>query len=122
MQQGLSDDSNLSNEKSELEALFEAIVSKAEKVDVTLKQNAAAEKQKALTSLENLESKILKAEKRKQETTVTQLRSVHALLFPENNLQERRENFIPYYNSTFIDEVVAQLNPFDKSFKFFLVS
>lgn len=120
VQQNMSEDANLIKEKGALDALFEKILKKAETVDVTLKQNAAAEKQKALASLENLEGKMLKAEKRKQETTVAQIRSVHASLFPEGTLQERRQNFIPFYTATFIDEVVTELNPFDKSFKFFL--
>jgi uncharacterized protein YllA (UPF0747 family) len=122
IQQSLSEEATLSSQKEQLALLYDAVLAKAEAADVTLKQSAAGEKQKALAALDNLEAKMLKAEKRRQETTVAQIRSVHAALFPENNLQERRENFMPYYSPTFIDDVVAQLNPFDKAFQFFLNS
>ncbi len=120
VQQNLPADSTLADEKKKLEELFEAVLLKAEATDVTLKQSAATEKQKAISSLENLEAKMLKAEKRKQETLVTQIRSVHASLFPDGELQERRENFIPFYNMEIIATLVTELNAFDKSFKVFL--
>ena len=64
-----------------------------------------------------VEAKMLKAEKRKQETAVNQIRGAHSMLFPDGELQERREGFVPYYDATFINEIVKQANPFDKSFK-----
>ena len=114
----LQGDIQLTNEKQQLEAIFNSVALKAEAADVTLKQNAASEKQKALASLENMEGKMLKAEKRKQETAINQIRAAHSTLFPEGQLQERRENFIPYYDATFIAEIVKLANPFDKAFKF----
>ena len=114
----LQGDIQLTNEKQQLEAIFNSVALKAEAADVTLKQNAASEKQKALASLENMEGKMLKAEKRKQETAINQIRAAHSTLFPEGQLQERSENFIPYYDATFIAEIVKLANPFDKAFKF----
>ncbi len=116
VQQNMNADANLTEEKKKIEALFESVLSKAEAADVTLKSNALAEKQKALAALENLEAKMLKAEKRKQETAVNQIRSIHTALFPEGTLQERRENFIPYYDKDFITSLVELLDPFSKSF------
>jgi bacillithiol biosynthesis cysteine-adding enzyme BshC len=120
VQSNMNADLNLSAEKKRLEDLFDKVLSKAESADVTLKQTASAEKQKAISSLENLEAKMLKAEKRKQETSVNQIRSVHASLFPEGVLQERKANFIPYYSPEFISEVIKELNPFNKSFLFLM--
>jgi uncharacterized protein YllA (UPF0747 family) len=80
----------------------------------------AAEKQKALTALENMEGKMLKAEKRKQETAVNQIRSIHSTLFPENTLQERREGFIPFYSAGFISDIIREIDPMGKTFKFLL--
>ena len=120
VQQSMNADSTLADEKKKLEELFEAVLLKAEATDVTLKQSAATEKQKAISSLENLEAKMLKAEKRKQETAVNQIRGIHSFLFPEGSLQERKENFIPFYDSTFIGELISGLNAFDKSFKVFI--
>ena len=113
----LQGDIQLTDEKMKLEEIFNAVSLKAETADATLKQSAASEKQKVLTALENLEGKMLKAEKRKQETAVNQIRAAHSTLFPEGEPQERRENFSPYYTPQFITEIVALANPFDKSFK-----
>ncbi|MBL0310697.1 MAG: bacillithiol biosynthesis cysteine-adding enzyme BshC [Bacteroidetes bacterium] len=112
-------DSNLQDEEKKLEELFATIAAKAEAIDVTLGPSAASEKQKVLASIKNLEGKMLKAEKKKHETAVAQIRSIHAHLFPEGVLQERRENFIPYYDKLFIRHCVLNLNPFDRKFKFF---
>ena len=113
----LQGDIQLGGEKNKLEEIFNAVSLKAEAADSTLKQSVASEKQKALTSLENLEAKMLKAEKRKQETAVNQIRNAHSTLFPEGELQERREGLVPFYDATFIDEIVKLANPFDKNLK-----
>jgi len=113
----LQGDIQLTEEKEKLAAIFNSISLKAEAVDITLKQNVASDQQKALAFLESMEGKMLKAEKRKQETAVNQIRSAHATLFPEGELQERREGFIPYYDNEFISEIVKLANPFDKTFK-----
>ncbi len=120
VKQGLTDDANLAVEKQKADEFFEAIIAKAEKADTTLKQSATTEKQKLLTALDNLEGKMLKAEKRKQETTVNQIRSIQDALFPGGIGQERYENFIPFYYPAFIDELVPYLNPLDKQFKVFV--
>ena len=120
VQQNMNEGSTLKEEKKKLEELYDSILFKAEASDVTLKQSATGEKQKAIVALENLEAKMLKAEKRKQETSVTQIRSVHASLFPDGTLQERKENFIHFYNKEFIATLVAELDAFCKGFKVFL--
>jgi bacillithiol biosynthesis cysteine-adding enzyme BshC len=120
VQKNMNGSSTLAEEKKKLEDLYDSILLKAEASDVTLKQSATGEKQKAIAALENLEAKMLKTEKRKQETSVTQIRSVHASFFPDGTLQERRENFIPFYNREFIATLVMELDTFGKGFKVFL--
>lgn len=112
-------DTSLEQDKQQLEKLFDAVADKAALADVTLKQSAATEKQKALSALSTLEAKMLKAEKRNQEVAVNQIRSVHAYMFPQGSLQERVENFIPFYNSAYISEMVEAMNPLDGGFKVF---
>lgn len=111
---------SLAEQKEKVQLLYDEISAQAEMVDPTLVQSVAAEKQKALTALDNLEGKMIKAEKRKQETAVNQIRSIHGVLFPNGMLQERTENFIPYYTPSFIDECVANLNPLENKFTVFL--
>ena len=53
---------------------------------------------KALKPLKELEKKMLKAEKRKFEEQRKQIHALKSALFPQNNLQERIDNFMPYYS------------------------
>lgn len=110
---------SLAEQKNQLAALFETVAQKVTTVDITLKQSALAEKQKSMTALENLEAKMLKAEKRKNETAVNQIRNIHSTLFPDGNLQERKENFLSFYSANFVQVLVNEMNPLDKKFKFF---
>jgi bacillithiol biosynthesis cysteine-adding enzyme BshC len=119
VKQQINPDLYLSEELKSVGAVFDRIVEKATAVDATLNQSALTEKQKALTSVQNIESKILKAEKRKQETSVNQIRSVYSAIFPSGNFQERVENFIPYYSPEFIASLVRVLNPFHHTVKVF---
>jgi uncharacterized protein YllA (UPF0747 family) len=66
-------------------------------VDATLKGSVEAELQKALNALKNLESKLLRSEKQKQETSINQIKKLKDKFFPEGILQERYENITPYY-------------------------
>jgi uncharacterized protein YllA (UPF0747 family) len=61
---------------------------------------------KALKALRNLEKKMLRAEKNKHTVLSTQLHTLKSGLFPNNTLQERVENILPYYalyGQSFID-------------------
>ncbi|PCJ84608.1 MAG: bacillithiol biosynthesis cysteine-adding enzyme BshC [Flavobacteriales bacterium] len=108
---------NLENEKQQLESVFQTIKQKA--IDKSLETSVDAEFSKVMKSLTNLESKLLKAEKRKQEEMVNQVRNIKSKLFPEGKLQERQDNFIPYYlkhGKEFIRTLKENLNPLDFRF------
>jgi len=65
---------------------------------------------------------MIRAEKRKQEQAVSQIAALKDKLFPGNGLQERIENFIPFYvkyGEKFIDDLVEHLNPMQKRFVIF---
>jgi bacillithiol biosynthesis cysteine-adding enzyme BshC len=82
-------------EKAEL--LFEQIKSQAGAIDPTLKQHVAAIQARSLKNLQELEKKMLRAEKRKFADQQGQIRKIREALFPKNGLQERVENFSGYY-------------------------
>jgi bacillithiol biosynthesis cysteine-adding enzyme BshC len=112
-------DLDFSNEEDQLIALFEGIREKAGKTDITLKGMVEAELQKQVNALKNIESKVLKAEKQKQEVAINQIRKIRDKLFPNDKLQERHDNFIPYYikyGPEFIHELIAEADPFIKEF------
>ena len=56
----------------------------------------ALEKQ-AIRKLDALEKKMLRAQKKKFEAQQRQLQKLQSQLFPHNSLQERIENFMPFY-------------------------
>ena len=66
-------------------------------VDPSLSQHVESLQSKAIKPIMELEKKLLKAEKRKFEEQTRQIAQIKSGLFPLNNLQERIENFIPYY-------------------------
>ena len=113
----LSDDIEFEGEKKTMAALFDSIVEKAEKVDPTLKAAVLAEKQKQLNALEVLESKIIKGEKRKQEESINQIRTLFHTFAPDQSWQERVENFIPLYlkNANYVSDSVRFCDPFGRS-------
>jgi uncharacterized protein YllA (UPF0747 family) len=73
--------------------------------------------------LDNLEKKLVKAEKRNYQTRLEQIDQIKAELFPKDSLQERTENFGLLYvrwGQQFIDELVKHFEPLD--FKFTVLS
>ena len=113
----LSADVQFDGEKKDLAELFDSFVEKAEKVDPTLKATVFAEKQKQLNALEALEGKIVKAEKRKQEESINQIKTLFQTFQPNQSWQERVENFIPFYlkDNNFINDAVKYADPFSRS-------
>ncbi|MBX7181723.1 MAG: bacillithiol biosynthesis cysteine-adding enzyme BshC [Bacteroidia bacterium] len=78
---------------------LERLVEVASKVDKSLEGTAKAEVQKWLNGMENLETKMLRANKTRLDTQVSQLRKIKDKLFPGSGLQERRDNFANFYLS-----------------------
>jgi bacillithiol biosynthesis cysteine-adding enzyme BshC len=66
-------------------------------VDGTMEQHVEAMQAKALKQIREFEKKLLRNEKRKFDDINRQIHHIKSELFPLNNLQERIENFIPYY-------------------------
>lgn len=84
----------------ELEAttqLYDSIREKATQVDETLLAHIEALKARTVKPLQELEKKMIRAEKRKYEAEQQQIHQIREALFPTGGLQERVENFLPYY-------------------------
>jgi uncharacterized protein YllA (UPF0747 family) len=88
---------SLEKEKLELQAYYNQLKSIAGKVDTSLQVHTEALYTKTLKRINELEKKLLRAEKRKFEAEQRQLKKIKADLFPHNNLQERVENFMSFY-------------------------
>jgi len=113
------EDLQLADEKAKIEAIFEGIIAKMKATDPSLEAAGEGEKKRQLKSLDNLESKMLRAEKRKHQTSSTRLRSVKSSLFPGKSLQERRDNVVEYlakYGLEFIEDIYQHSTGFKTSF------
>lgn len=109
----------LQDELTEFNALFEKLKLRACKVDPTLISSTEAVKARLNRALQNLEKKLIKAEKRNYQDTLQQIDGLKQKYFPGNGLQERSENFGIYfvkYGHSFIAELVRHFKPLD--FKF----
>jgi bacillithiol synthase len=93
----------LENELTSVQQLYKLLKEKAANIDKTLQQHIDALEAKAIKPLHELEKKMLRAEKRKYEDQQRQIHVIKSALFPLNNLQERIENFMPYYAKWGVD-------------------
>ncbi len=89
--------SPLSKELHKHKKLLEEIMEKVKKTNTSLSPHAMAQKKKAENILLQLEKKMIKAQKQKLKTEIGQIRNLRQKLFPEGQMQERQESFIPYY-------------------------
>lgn len=100
----------LQSELQAAEAFYADLRAKAAAIDASLAQHTEALEVKAIKPLRELEKKMLRSEKRKFEATERQLKKLKEALFPLKSLQERIENFMPYYakwGPAFIDQLYA---------------
>ena len=80
------------------EEFYDQLKQQASAVDATLATHVDALKVKAIYRLQELEKKILRAEKRKFADQRNQIQQIKIALFPNNRLQERVDNFSSYYS------------------------
>jgi uncharacterized protein YllA (UPF0747 family) len=78
-------------------SLYDELHGQVESIDPTLAGHVVAIKTQALYRLQELEKKMLRAEKRKFFDQQRQIEAVKNKLFPNNGLQERVENIGYYY-------------------------
>lgn len=99
-----------------LELQFKFIKEQAEKTDPSFAGALAAQERKQIKGLEALEKRLLKAEHKKHEDTLTRLEALHAQQFPKGILQERVLNFSEIYlteGASFISEIISDIQPFE---------
>jgi bacillithiol biosynthesis cysteine-adding enzyme BshC len=110
---------DLQLEINALGEIFERVAIKATTIDPTLEKAVRAEAAKAAAGLEQWQGRLVRAEKQKHEVTLNQMRALKEKLFPNNGLQERHDNFLPYvlkYGDAFLAALKENLNPFEAGF------
>ena len=102
-----------------LEQQFLALRRVANQTDESFVGAVSAQEKKQLNGLDNLEKRLLRAEKRRQHNLVTRITELKTQLFPNDSLEERQRNFSEYYleyGNAFIDALKESLNPLDLEF------
>lgn len=110
---------SLASEKQQLNELMQKALQRALQLDASLKGAVEAETVKMQKSMESLEDKMKKAARRKEEVAIQQLRTLKEKLFPSGSLQERHDNFLPYYmkyGDQFFSALKKHLDPMERQF------
>jgi bacillithiol biosynthesis cysteine-adding enzyme BshC len=110
---------SLEEQKKAIAVIYESVASLAVTVDPTLKPFVKAEAQRVVNSMQNIEGKMVKAEKRKREDEMRMLTQIKENLFPGGTLQERRLNILGIHDENFIEQVAANTDPFDLRFNIY---
>ena len=98
----------LNGSLTELEQLYESFKKQASAVDISLEKHVEALKLRTVQRLQELEKKMLRAEKRKFADQQRQIHTIKEHLFPKNGLQERIDN-ISYYYAKWGREFIGKL-------------
>jgi len=102
------------------DGLVAAATSVVVKVDPNMKGFLEAEMTRLSKQMENLEQKLLRAEKNKFEKSLKQMDQIKDKLFPNGGLQERSSNFFNFCSDGKVQEHLLKmkesLDPFEKDF------
>lgn len=109
---------NLNDERQSLNQLLGEVKQYAGEIDYSLNEMTSAETQKVMNALDKIEKKMIAAEKRKHGDKMRQIDEIKSYLFPQNGLQERKENFIPFIQADdkFIEKLLKVMDPFNLQF------
>lgn len=110
---------DFTDQKLLLQEQFNFLKEVAEKTDASFIGAVNAQEKKQIKGLENLEKRLLRAEKRKQKELVDAITFLQNEILPNESLEERQRNFSEYYleyGSEFITVLKDNLKPLDLTF------
>ncbi len=88
---------DLKKEMAEMKTFYSTVKDISGAIEKTLEQHVEKLEAQAMQKLEELEKKILRAEKKNHDELRRKIHEIKEALFPLGSLQERIENFIPWY-------------------------
>lgn len=112
---------DFSEQKETIRKQFSEILKIAEQTDKSFIGAVKAQEKKQLKGLENLEKRLLKAEKRVHSEKLERISEIQNQLFPNGSLQERKSNFSAFYSDKFIKNVTMLSNPLKTDFKIVVI-
>lgn len=110
---------DFSSQKALLTQQFKDLYHLAEQTDKSFLGAVAAQEKKQHNGLDNLEKRLLKAQKRKLAQLVSRATRLQDELFPKHSLQERQANFSEFYlenGEKLIDLLLQELDPLSGEF------
>lgn len=111
---------DFTQQKEVLKKQFETLFEIAYQTDNSFIGAVKAQEAKQLKGLENLEKRLLKAEKRIHTDALERILLLQNELFPNQGLQERKTNFSSFYleyGNAFIEKILFELEPLKQDFK-----
>jgi bacillithiol biosynthesis cysteine-adding enzyme BshC len=110
---------DFTEQKEALQKQFEALLELANHTDRSFLGAVKAQEVKQTKGLENLEKRLLIAQKRKYHDELKRIIDLQNELFPNQSLQERQANFSEFYlesGERLIPQLMNQLNPLEQNF------
>lgn len=110
---------DFSEQRQQIDSHFEKLEEIATQTDKSFIGAVKAQKQKQLNGLDNLEKRLLKAERRKYKDLTTRIKEIQDAVFPKQSLQERNTNFSELYleyGEKLIPKLKEALKPLDLEF------
>ena len=111
---------NLENLKIQLKDQFKDLYTVATKTDESFMGAVKAQEAKQIKGLENLEKRLLRAQKKKLSDILDRITNLQNDLFPNQSLQERQANFSEFYlenGESLIPMIIKQLKPLENQFE-----
>ena len=115
---------DFSEQKEFLKQQFISLNDIAKRTDPSFTGAVKAQEAKQIKGLENLEKRLLKAEKRILSNQLERISMIQNELFPNGGLQERKQNFSEFYlqsGDVLISKLLTALNPLDQNFTLLIV-
>lgn len=110
---------DFSDQKEHLRKQFENLYQIANQTDKSFINAVKAQEVKQIKGLENLEKRLLKAEKRIHSDELNRILLLQNELFPNQSLQERKTNFSEFYlefGNELITKIMSELKPLETNF------
>jgi bacillithiol biosynthesis cysteine-adding enzyme BshC len=110
---------DLADLKTQLQKQFSILYDVSNKTDESFLGAVKAQEKKQIKGLDNLEKRLLKAQKRKLNDVLERITNLQSELFPNQSLQERQTNFSEFYleyGENLIPTLIKQLKPLDNQF------
>jgi len=115
---------DFTEQKETLKKQFENLYQIANQTDKSFIGAVKAQEAKQIKGLENLEKRLLKAEKRIHTEELKRILLLQNELFPNQSLQERKANFSEFYleyGNNLVQKLLFELNPIDNRFSILIL-